>query len=252
VLSVSLDGKIAVVTGAGRGLGAAAALALAEAGADVVLVARSKAELDEVAAGVEGHGRRVLVIPLDITDEAAVESAADHVVALFGSIDILVNNAGVASVGPLLELDVTELRRVFEVNVFGTFVCTRAFGAHMVAQRRGTVINIGSIAGMGGDAELSVYSASKAAIASFTKSLAIEWARHNITVNCIAPGYIRTDLNKQSLDDPKLGPKMVQRIPLRRVGQPEELGPLVAYLASDLAAFMTGSVVVFDGGQTAR
>ncbi len=252
MLAVSLDGKIAVVTGAGRGLGAAAARSLAEAGADIALVARNKAELDGIAAEIEEIGRQVIVLPLDVTDEAAVESAADHVVSIFGRCDILVNNAGIASVGPLLELDMSELRRVFDVNVFGAFLCARAFGAHMVAQRRGTVINVGSIAGLAGEAELSAYSASKGAIISFTQALAIEWARYQVTVNCIAPGYIRTDLNKSALDDPHLGPKMVQRIPLRRVGQPEEFGPLVAYLASDLAAYMTGSVIVFDGGQTAR
>jgi 2-deoxy-D-gluconate 3-dehydrogenase len=122
----------------------------------------------------------------------------------------------------------------------------------MVAQRKGTVINIASIAALGGDPDLTAYSATKGAIVSFSKSLAVEWARHNVTVNCVAPGYIRTDLNKHALDDPQIGPKMVARIPLRRVGQPEEFGPLVAYLASDLAAYMTGSVVVFDGGQSAR
>ncbi len=252
MLAVSLTGKVAVVTGAGRGLGAAAARSLAEAGADVALLARSQAELDAVAADVEGHGQQALVIPVDVTDEAAVEAAADHVVAIFGRIDALVNNAGVAPIGPLLELDLAELRRAFEINVFGTFMCARAFGAHMVAQRKGTVINVGSIAGLAGEPELTAYSASKGAVAAFTRALAIEWARHNVTVNCIAPGYIRTDLNKHVLDDPEIGPKMLSRIPLRRIGQPEEFGPLVAYLASDLAAYMTGSVVVFDGGQTAR
>jgi 2-deoxy-D-gluconate 3-dehydrogenase len=252
VLAVNLDGKVAVVTGAGRGLGAAAARALAEAGADVVLLARKREELDQVAAEVEELGRQALVIPVDVTDEAAVEAAADHVMSLFKRADILVNNAGIAPIGPLLDLDLVDLRRLFEVNVFGTFLCTRAFGAHMVAQQKGTVINVSSIAAIAGENDLTAYSATKGAIISFTQALAIEWARHHITVNCIAPGYIRTDLNKAALDDPTLGPKMVQRIPLRRVGQPEEFGPLVAYLASDLAAYMTGSVVVFDGGQTAR
>jgi NAD(P)-dependent dehydrogenase (short-subunit alcohol dehydrogenase family) len=252
VLGVSLDGKIAVVTGAGRGLGAAAARSLAEAGADVAVLARNKDELEAIAADIEAHGRQALPITVDVTNEAEVEAAADHVVAIFKRADILVNNAGQAVTGPLLELDVAELRRLFEVNVFGSFMCARAFGAHMVAQRKGTVINVGSIAGLGGEAELTAYSATKGAIVSFTQSLAIEWARHNVTVNCIAPGYIRTDLNKRALDDPQIGPKLVQRIPLRRVGQPEEFGPLVAYLASDLAAYMTGSVIVFDGGQTAR
>ena len=141
---------------------------------------------------------------------------------------------------------------MFEVNVFGAFLCARAFGAHMVAQRRGTIINMGSIAALAGESDMSAYSASKGAIVSFTQALAIEWARHNVTVNCLAPGHVRTDLNRRALDDPKIGPKMVAKIPLRRVGQPEEVGPLIAYLASDLAAYMTGTVVVFDGGQTAR
>jgi NAD(P)-dependent dehydrogenase (short-subunit alcohol dehydrogenase family) len=252
VLAVSLDGKVAVVTGASRGLGAACARSLAEAGADVALLARKAEDLDEVKADVEAHGRQALAIAVDVTDEAAIEAAADHVVTIFGRVDVLVNNAGIAPVGPLLELDLAELRQVFETNVFGTFLCARAFGAHMIAQHRGTVINIGSIAGIAGEPELTAYAASKGAVIAFTKALAVEWARHNVTVNCLAAGHIRTDLNKAALDDPKIGPKMVQRIPLRRVGQPEEIGPLVAYLASDLAAYMTGSVIVFDGGQTAR
>ncbi|MEO6955035.1 MAG: SDR family NAD(P)-dependent oxidoreductase [Polyangia bacterium] len=252
MLTISLEGKVAVVTGASRGLGAAAARSLAEAGADVVLIARKLEELEAVKAEVEELGARALVIAVDVTNEAAVEAAADQAVAVFGHIDVLVNNAGVAPVGPLLELELSALRSVFEVNVFGAFLCARAFGAHMVAQRRGTIINMGSIAALAGEAELTAYSASKGAIVAFTQSLAIEWARHNVTVNCLAPGHVRTDLNRRALDDPNIGPKMMQKIPLRRVGQPEEVGPLVAYLASDLAAYMTGSVVVFDGGQTAH
>jgi NAD(P)-dependent dehydrogenase (short-subunit alcohol dehydrogenase family) len=122
----------------------------------------------------------------------------------------------------------------------------------MVAQRKGTVINVASVAGLGGEADLTAYCASKGAVIAFTKALAVEWARHKITVNAIAPGYFRTDLNKKALDDVAIGPRIVGNIPLRRVGQPEELGPLVVYLASDAAAFMTGSVVVLDGGQMAK
>jgi 2-deoxy-D-gluconate 3-dehydrogenase len=122
----------------------------------------------------------------------------------------------------------------------------------MVAQRKGTVINIASVAGLYGAPELTAYSASKGALVAFTKALAVEWARHGVTVNAIAPGFFRTELNRQALDDLELGPRIVKNIPLGRVGQPEELGPLVVYLASDTAAFMTGSVVVLDGGQVAR
>jgi len=253
VLQLSLEGKVAVVTGAGRGLGQACAWSLAEAGADVALLARSTAELERAAQEIEKtHGRKALAVSVDVGSEESVEEAASMVVATFGRVDILVNNAGIAVVSPLLELTLTDLRRILDVNVVGAFLCTRAFGAHMVAQRKGTVINLASIAGLGGEPDLTAYCASKGAMIAFTKALAVEWARHGVTVNAVAPGYFRTDMNKAAIDDPKIGPKMVQNIPLRRVGQPEELGPLVAYLASDAAAFMTGSVVVIDGGQLAR
>jgi 2-deoxy-D-gluconate 3-dehydrogenase len=253
VLSLSLDGKIAVITGAGRGLGAAAARALAEAGADVALLARSASELERTAADIERlHHRRTFTLALDVTDEQAVARAAEQVVAKLGRVDVLVNNAGIAHEAPLLELTLADLKRILDVNVVGAFLCARAFGAHLVKQRKGTIINIASIAGLGGEPELSAYCASKGALISFTKALAVEWARHGVTVNAVAPGWFRTDINQSALDDPNVGPKIVKRIPMRRVGQPEELGPLIAYLASDAAAFMTGSVVVIDGGQLAR
>jgi NAD(P)-dependent dehydrogenase (short-subunit alcohol dehydrogenase family) len=241
------------VTGGGRGLGAAAAWALAEAGADIALLSRSVDVLEQMAREIElTHGRKVIAVACDVSNEDSVEEAASLVLATFGRVDTLVNNSGVASVSPLLDLEIAELRRVLDTNVVGSFLCARAFGAHMVAQRKGTVVNISSVAGLGGEPDLTAYSASKGAIIAFTKALAIEWARYNVTVNAIAPGYFRTDLNKTALDDVKIGPKIVGHIPLRRVGQPEEIGPLVVYLASDAAAFMTGSVLVLDGGQLAR
>jgi 2-deoxy-D-gluconate 3-dehydrogenase len=253
VLQVSLEGKVAVVTGAGRGLGQAAAWALAEAGADVALLARSTEEIERTAQEIEQtHGRKALAVPVDVVNEEAVEEAASMVMATFGRVDILVNNAGMAKVSPLLELSLEDLKRILDVNVVGAFLCSRAFGGHMVAQRKGTVINVASVAGLNGEPDLTAYCASKGALIAFTRALAVEWARHGVTVNAVAPGYFRTDMNKQALDNVQIGPKIVQHIPLRRVGQPEELGPLICYLASDAAAYMTGSVVVLDGGQTAR
>jgi 2-deoxy-D-gluconate 3-dehydrogenase len=247
-----LDGKVAVVTGAGRGLGRVAALAFAEAGADVALLARSATEIADVARAVEGLGRRALALPTDVADEAAVEEAAEAVVEELGRVDVLVNNAGIAKPAPLLELPLEDLRRVLDVNVVGAFLCARAFGGHMVAARSGCIINVASVAGLAGEPQLTAYCASKGAIIAFTRALAVEWARHGVTVNALAPGYFRTDLNAAALDDPELGPKIVRHIPLGRTGQPDELGPTFVYLASEACAFMTGAVLVIDGGQIAR
>jgi len=239
-----------VVTGAGRGLGQACALALGQAGADVALLARSAGELAETAQRIEALGRRAAILPTDVTDERAVEEAANEVLSRFTRVDILVNNAGIAHVAPLVELELKDLRRVLDVNVVGAFLCARAFGAHMVAQRSGSIINVASVSGLIGEPELTAYSASKGALIAFTRALAAEWARHGVNVNAVAPGYFRTDLNKRALDDEKIGGKIRSHIPLRRTGEPEELGPLVVYMAS--AGFMTGSIVTLDGGQTAR
>lgn len=247
-----LDGKVAVVTGAGRGLGRVAARALAEAGADVALVARSAGELAETARVVEALGRRSLVLPTDVADEQAVEEAAAAVLEVYGRVDVLVNNAGIAPVASVLELDTDTLADVLRVNVGGAFLCARAFGAHMVAARSGRVINVASISGTIGEPHLSAYAASKGALLSFTRSLAIEWARHGVTVNALAPGYFRTDMNRAAIDDPTVAPKLLRHIPLGRFGDPDELGPTFVYLASPASAFMTGAALVIDGGQTAR
>lgn len=253
----ALRGRVAVVTGAGRGLGRAAALALAEAGAAVVLLGRDGDRLAQVAAevrGAQGPGLEIepLCLPTDVTSDAAVRAAGEAVLSRLGGADILLNNAGAALVRPLLDMDMDEARRLFEVNVVGALRCARVFGAHMVQKGRGRVINIASVAGLVGEPGVAAYAASKGAILSFTRALAAEWARHNVTVNAIAPGYFRTDLNAEALDHPDIGPRIVRQIPLRRTGRPEELGPLVVYLASDASAFMTGATLVIDGGQTAR
>jgi 2-deoxy-D-gluconate 3-dehydrogenase len=248
----SLQGRTAVVTGAGRGLGRAIATALGSAGARVALLGRTEASLLDVAQEITGAGGTALPVPVDVTDEPQVERAARTVQTELGGADILVNNAGAALVRPLISTTTAEVTSLFALNVIAAMTCARHFGAAMISRRWGRVINVASISGLLGESNTSVYAASKGALVAFTRALAVEWARHDVTVNAVAPGYFRTDLNAAALDDPDIGERLVRKIPLRRVGQPAELGPLFVYLASEASAFMTGSVLVIDGGQVAR
>lgn len=252
-----------MVTGAGRGLGQAAALALAEKGARVALLGRTERTLAETAAKINELAESAraesstpiaapLAIPTDVTSEEQLQRAKATIEKELGRVDILVNNAGAARVEPLLKSTTAAVADLFALNVFSAMACARLFGPDLIASGRGRVINIASISGLIGENNLSIYSATKGALISFTRALAIEWARHGVTVNALAPGYFRTDLNSAAIDDPVIGEKMLRNIPLRRVGKPAELGPLLVYLASDDSAFMTGSVLVIDGGQVAR
>ncbi len=247
-----LDGKVAIVTGAGRGLGRAMAEALAEAGARVCVAARTGSELDAFVGEQAALGREALACPTDITDAAAVDHLVDSTVARFGRLDVLVNNSGIVATTPLLEQEPEEWDRVIATNLRGVYLATRAAGRHMVPARSGKVVNIASNHGLKGVAGHAAYSASKAGVLGFTRSVAIEWARHGINVNAIAPGYFATPLNAEMRADPELTAKVLRAIPARRMGEPAELKPWLLLLAGPASDFMTGETIVIDGGQTVR
>lgn len=246
---VDLAGAAVIVTGASRGLGRACALALADAGADVVCAARARADLEETAAMVRRHGRRAVVHVTDVSRAEDVERLAERTLDEFGRIDVLVNNAGVLISKAAEEVTEDEWRRVLDTDLTGAFLCATAIGRHMIAGGGGRIVNIGSIFGELGARGVVAYAAAKGGVHALTRALAFEWARHNIRVNCIAPGYFATDISSEAVNSP-LGARIRARIPLRRVAEPSEIGPLVVYLASAASSFMTGEVLRLDGGQT--
>lgn len=248
----ALNGKVAIVTGAGRGLGRAMATALAGAGAAVTVASRTAAELDRFVDEVKEAGGQALACPTDITDEASVERMVDATVAMFGRVDILVNNSGIVASTPLIDQSADEWDRVIATNLRGTYLATRAVGRHLVAQGSGKVVNIASNFALQGVANHAAYSASKAGVIAFTRSMAIEWARNGIQVNAIAPGYFATALNAEMRDDVDTMAKVVRAIPAQRMGEPDELRPWLLLLAGEASNFMTGEVIVIDGGQSVR
>lgn len=247
-LNIDLSGKVALVTGAGRGIGRAVALSLADAGADVCVTARTQSQLDETAFLIRERGRQALALGGDATDTGDVSRVVQETIDALGGLHLLVNNAGMELPKPLLDTSEDEYDRVMDTNMKSCFLFTKAAGPHLIEQRFGRIINMSSVAALAAGPNHSIYQASKAAIAHFTKSMAIEWARHQITVNAVAPGWVRTEILADVFTNPEKLAAYLKPIPLRRLGEPEEIGPLVAFLASDMAAFMTGSVVVIDGG----
>jgi len=248
---MSLAGRVAVVTGASRGLGRAIALALAEAGADVALAARAKRDLEDTGALVQRAGRRALVAPTDVASYAEVAALMGRAVRELGRLDIVVNNAGVAKVAPLAEMTPDDWRFMVDANLTGVFNGCRAAAPHLIAQKSGKVINVASVLGQVGLPGYTLYAATKGGVIALTRALGVEWARHGIQVNAIAPGWFATDMTDPAFSDPKINERLTRDIPMRRIGRPEEIGPLAIYLASDASAFMTGQTIFLDGGHSA-
>jgi 2-deoxy-D-gluconate 3-dehydrogenase len=247
-----LSGKKALVTGATRGIGRAIAVGLAAAGADVAIAARNGEQLQEVAGEIEAVGRRALVVPTDVTDADAVRAMVASAIDGLGGVDVLVNNAGGSSfMGPFTEMRFRGWEKVMRLNVESVVHATQALGPHLIERGSGSVINIASVAGLTGSPALAAYGASKAALVSLTKTLAIEWGSAGVRVNALCPGWTATDLNKDLWTNEELSSALMARVPLARwAGVEEMVGPAV-FLAADASSYVTGQVLVADGGLTA-
>ena len=243
-----LTGRVAVVIGGTSGIGRAIAHSLAQAGADVVPTSRSIEHVEVTADEIEQQGRRTLRVPSDVSDRASLQNVLDLTIAAFDKVDILVNSAGRTKRAPTVDFSEDDWAAILDTNVTGTLRSCQVFGRHMIERRYGRIVNIASLSTFVALYEVAAYSASKAAVASLTKSLAIEWAAYGVNVNAIAPGVFRTALNQNLLDNTERGREFLMRTPLKRFGRVEELGGPAVFLASEAAGFITGEVLVVDGG----
>jgi NAD(P)-dependent dehydrogenase (short-subunit alcohol dehydrogenase family) len=227
------------------------AVALAAAGAHVALAARSKPHLEETAHQVERHGVRAFVAPTDVTRYDEVAALMGRTIETLGGLDVVVNNSGIARTVPLAEATPDDWRAILDVNLTGVFNGCRAAAPHLLAKRRGKVINLASVLGAVGLPGYTLYAATKGGVMALTRTLGVEWARHNVQVNAIAPGWFVTDMNEAAFADVRINERLTRDIPMRRTGRLEEIGPLAVFLASTGSDFMTGQTVFLDGGHSA-
>ncbi|ABF43309.1 short-chain dehydrogenase/reductase SDR [Candidatus Koribacter versatilis Ellin345] len=244
----NLSGKVAVVVGGTTGIGRAISFGLADAGADVVSTARREEQVNAAADEIERRGRQTLRVCSDVTSRASIQSLCNAVLAKFQKVDILVNCAGTTKRTPTLTVSEDEWNKILDTNLTGALRACQVFGKHMIERGYGRIINIASLSSFVALHEVAAYSASKAALLSLTRSLAVEWSKKGVTVNAIAPGVFRTALNTELLDNTPRGQEFLMRTPMQRFGNTEELVGAAVYLASDAASFVTGQAITVDGG----
>lgn len=245
---LNLNGKVAVVIGGTSGIGRAIALGLAQAGADVVPTSRREELVEASAAEIEALGCRTLRLTSDVGDRSSLQHVLDETIKAFEKVDILVNSAGRTKRVPTIDLSDSDWSEILDTNLTGTLRACQIFGRHMLERQYGRIINIASISTFVALYEVTAYSASKAAVASLTKSLAVEWASRGVCVNAIAPGVFRTALNQELLDETERGREFLSRTPMKRFGNVDELAGAAVFLASDAASFVTGEIIAVDGG----
>ena len=243
-----LGGKVAVVFGGTSGIGRAIAHGLAEAGADVIPTSRRLEQVEVAASEIEERGRRTLRLTSDVLDRDSVCGVLEAAIGTFDKVDILVNSAGRTLRAPTADVSEEDWEEVIGTNLTGTLRACQVFGRHMLERGHGRIINIASLSSFVALTEVAAYSASKAAVASLTKSLAVEWARRGVNVNAIAPGVFRTSLNRHLLDETERGRELLLRTPMGRFGHVEELAGAAVFLASDASSFVTGEIIAVDGG----
>jgi NAD(P)-dependent dehydrogenase (short-subunit alcohol dehydrogenase family) len=252
VFELSLEGQTAIVTGGSKGIGRAIALAFAQAGASVAIAARGREDLDRTAKEIEAEGGRALAVPADVTDPAQVQDMVDRTVEAFGTLDILVNNAGAAPfMSPLDQMRLEGFEKYFGVNFTSALLCTKAVAPILLAKQGGCVLNVASVAGLIATPGLTYYGTAKAAMINLTRTVSREWAASSVRVNALAPGWIATEINERARREiPEFGRRMLESVPLGRLGTPEDVAAAALFLCSPAASFITGTVLIVDGGQT--